>query len=171
MNLKTELLKTHPCAVSDCELPATTRALIAINGQPKRMLPVCAQHADAATEDRPGLKEVTIFSLWTKAAKNHVKAVRYSVQVPAGRTPQGTLENAFKLTNRDDRRDTVCSTSAGDLMLLDGQAYLVEFGGYHPLTEAEMTAVLALWPIDTTFGYDWLTEQQKLLPAHRGEPT
>ena len=47
-------VRAQTCAVSDCEQPAVTRCLIAIDGHVKRVLPVCQQHADAA-EDLPSL--------------------------------------------------------------------------------------------------------------------
>lgn len=45
------------CAVSDCENKATTTALISVNNSPKKRLPVCRVHADAAKEDQPKSKE------------------------------------------------------------------------------------------------------------------
>lgn len=39
------------CAVPDCEDKAVTVANISINSAPKKRLPVCRCHADAAEED------------------------------------------------------------------------------------------------------------------------
>jgi hypothetical protein len=45
MNMK------HKCSVPDCGATAVTKAAISINNQPKRKMPVCRMHADAAQED------------------------------------------------------------------------------------------------------------------------
>ena len=39
------------CAVSDCKAKATHTANLSINNAPKKHLPVCKPHADAARED------------------------------------------------------------------------------------------------------------------------
>lgn len=44
------------CAVPDCPKKATIAIRISINNAPKKQLPCCAQHADAAREDRPTTK-------------------------------------------------------------------------------------------------------------------
>ena len=78
---------------------------------------------------------VTIISLMSRREDTE-KAPRYDVQVPLGETDEETLENAFALTNRDDRplATKVCSTSGGDIMILNGNAYSVAFIGFLPVT-------------------------------------
>jgi hypothetical protein len=49
---KIKALKLN-CAVPDCTRTATTTAHISINNAPKKHLPVCHYHADAAKEDLP----------------------------------------------------------------------------------------------------------------------
>lgn len=41
------------CSVPDCDLPSVVDVNISINNLPKRKLPVCKMHADAALEDVP----------------------------------------------------------------------------------------------------------------------
>lgn len=45
------------CAVPDCGKKATRAANISINNAPKKRLPVCKAHADAARED---IREITL---------------------------------------------------------------------------------------------------------------
>ena len=90
---------------------------------------------------------VTIISIWSKAPEiGRNSNVAYTVEVPTQATAEATLERAFALTNQDDRPMArgVCSTSAGDIMVLDGEHYLVESCGYHKLTLAESTKIFKL---------------------------
>lgn len=50
-------VKNVACSVPDCGCESSTHALISINSAPKRDLPVCAMHAEAAAED---VEEITI---------------------------------------------------------------------------------------------------------------
>lgn len=75
------------------------------------------------------MKKVTIISFWSSLRGG--KAFRYEVLVPPGETADETLEHAYSETNRDGRPygKQACSTTAGDVMYLDGQHYLVEAHG------------------------------------------
>jgi hypothetical protein len=79
----------------------------------------------------------------------------YLVEVPQRQEARYTLEEAFVITNQDDRpcAKNICSTAAGDLMILDGQAYLVEGVDYYPVTEAEAEAIKKLTTRETGWGY------------------
>lgn len=117
---------------------------------------------------KPPLKTstVTIISIWSKIdslegkLRNRDKNVIYNVTVPTGATAEETLGAAFCLTNADDRplHDSVCSTTAGDIMVLDTQYYLVERVGFRPVTVAEATQSQQLTSRDTSFGYDFMVK-------------
>lgn len=111
------------------------------------------------------MKTVTIISIWTKRDQRD-PAFTYTVNVPEALDASGTLERAFALTNRDDRPNgnRCCATSAGDIMVLDGQAYLVEGVGYHAITPQESEAFQRLTSRDTSFGYKWCVDHQ-LIPT------
>jgi hypothetical protein len=55
MNATSKQIRTLKldCAVPHCEDKAVTIASISINSAPKKRLPVCQCHADAAKEDQP----------------------------------------------------------------------------------------------------------------------
>lgn len=111
--------------------------------------------------------QVQIISVWSKIdglegrLLGRDKNVEYTVEVEAGRTAEETLENAFALTNRDDRPmgRKACSTSAGDIMVLDGTHYFVEGCGFRALTAEESVKIQALTSRDTSGGYDFLTSR------------
>ena len=110
---------------------------------------------------------ISIFSKWPgpegKLAGRD-QNVEYSVEVPAGETPEATLNAAYALTNMDDRPlgNKVCSTSAGDIMVLDGQHYFVDWEGFKKLTPKQSTAIQALTSRDTGMGWDWLVKHNNI---------
>lgn len=107
---------------------------------------------------------VTIVSIWSKweglEGKLHGrdKNFVYDVRVPREASQEATLENAFCLTNRDDRPwgARCCSTTAGDVMFLDGEYYLVAGCGFEKLSLAQFEAIEALSSRDTSFGLDFM---------------
>lgn len=103
---------------------------------------------------------VIICSIWTRRNATDVPA-RYTVRVPVGETPTQTLEHAFVLTNRDDRPHgrSVCSTSVGDIMQLEGAHYFVDLVGFKEITPAQSLAIQRLTSRDTGMGWDWLVEK------------
>lgn len=116
--------------------------------------------------ERPGPANVLVkvISIWSKmtgaeaALLKRTENHEYTVGVRKGATADHTLEHAFHATNRDDRPHgtTACSTSAGDILVLDGQHYLVEGSGFRAITEAQSTAIQALTSRDTSMGLAWL---------------
>ena len=118
---------------------------------------------------------VTIISIWSKidglegTRAGRDKNVEYTVEVPAGNTPEATLDAAYASTNRDDRPlgQSVCATSAGDIMILpnrlfpylDGQHYLVDRYGFKALTLAQSEAIQKLSSRDTSMGFNWLVKR------------
>jgi len=110
---------------------------------------------------------VKIISIWSKISglegrlmgRNH--NYEYEVTVTAAADVEDTLEAAFCATNADDRPNgnRVCSTTAGDIMVLDGQHYLVEPHGYREITEAESAQIQTLTSSDTSFGYDFMANR------------
>ncbi len=110
---------------------------------------------------------VKIISIWSKidglegrlSHRDH--NVEYEVEVPTGSTRAETLEAAYDLTNRDDRPmgNQACSTTAGDIMVLDGQHVLVAPAGFTAITEAQSKAIQALTSSDTSLGMDWLVKR------------
>jgi hypothetical protein len=111
--------------------------------------------------------KVVVTSIWSKieGAEGRLmgrdKNVVYPVIVKRGETAEDTLENAFVKTNADDRPfgTTCCSTTAGDIMKLDGQDYLVGIFGFHAITADEAAQIAKLSSRDTSFGYDFLVKR------------
>jgi len=115
------------------------------------------KHGPAVLSKARAMRIVTIISLWSNL-RWHAPAIRYDV-LAQGSDVDATLEDAFSVTKRPGRpmRGRACSTTAGDLMVLDGRHYLVEPQGFHELTDAEAQAIIEeLSPLDTSWGYDWL---------------
>jgi hypothetical protein len=106
------------------------------------------------------MKTVTIISVWSKRHKSE-PPIRYDV-VAQGDDAHSTLEDAFRLTNVRSLPPRVAATSTGDLMLLEGQHYLVEDVGFHPLTTSEAKRIEQLGSEDTSKGYDWLAQEHLL---------
>jgi len=99
---------------------------------------------------------VTIISRWTD---NLV----YSVTVAQGwgETVEDALHSAFNLTNQDDRplRKQVCSTSVGDLMIVNGEYWLVDRSGMKKLDEQQAIAWQQIDARDAHDGWDWCVQQ------------
>ena len=113
---------------------------------------------------------VTIISIWSKIEglegrlAGRTENFQYDVEVPifvGEDTHEDLLEKAFELTNRDDRPhgNRCCSTTAGDIMVIEGNHYLVEMSGFHKLYLRESEAIQKLTSRDTSFGYKWLTSK------------
>lgn len=109
---------------------------------------------------------VDIISIWSKCQElpGHENNFKYTVSVRRNGKAEHMLEAAFRLTNRDDRPlgGEVCSTSSGDIMILDGQHYLVEDFGYHKLTLAQSEQIQKLTSRETSFGYNFMAEHNLL---------
>ena len=71
------------------------------------------------------------------------------------------MENAYALTNRDDRPmgRQACSTTAGDIMVLGDRHYLVEGCGFRPITLAQSSMIQQLTSRDTSFGFEFMVKQ------------
>lgn len=110
--------------------------------------------------------DVRIISLWSKCEgiPGQEDNATYTVRVIRADSAIGTLEAAFRVTNQDDRprRHNVCSTSAGDIMVLDGNHYLVEGMGFRPLTLVESEKIQKLTSRDTSFGYEFMVKHDIL---------
>lgn len=107
------------------------------------------------------MSTVTIISIRSKAPEiGRYENVQYDVSVPAGETSSRTLQFAFAATNHDQRpmARQACSTSVGDIMVLDGTHYLVDSDDFRTLTEQESEAIQKLTSRDTSFGYDFMVE-------------
>ncbi len=112
------------------------------------------------------MKTVTIISIWSKIdgleGKLHGRDqnFQYSVRVPEGATAQQTLENAFVATNVDNRPNgrRCCSTTAGDIMILDGIHYLVAGCGFTQISLAQSEAIQKLSSRDTSFGLPFMVK-------------
>jgi len=108
----------------------------------------------------PATAKVTVISIWSKDGPDSPNP-SYEVTVPRGKNEAKTLDAAFALTNRDDRpkRTEVCSTSAGDILVLDGTSYFVDWVGFKALTPAQAEAVQKLTSRDTGMGWEWLVQR------------
>ena len=113
-------------------------------------------HGHEVLEVARVMKVVTIISLWS-ALGRATAPVRYDVLAEDGDV-ETTLQDAYVVTNVDGRPmgKQACATTTGDLMVLDGQHYLVEHIGFHVLTEVEAQAILQLSALQTSWGYDRL---------------
>lgn len=109
---------------------------------------------------------VTIISIWSKIdglegkLRGRDQNVAYILEVPAGPTPEATLHMAYALTNADDRPlgTKACSTTAGDIMVLSGQHYFVDWTGFKALSLAQSQAIQQLSSRDTGMGFEWLVK-------------
>ena len=92
-------------------------------------------------------KSIGIVSRWTDNFS-------YSVEVPAGTVP-AMLSNAWAKTNRDDRPlgNKVCSTSIGDLLIVDGRHFIVEPFGFTEVSAADAEAWKLVPERDAHFGF------------------
>jgi hypothetical protein len=107
------------------------------------------------------MRQVTIHSVWSKEIHTD-RVFTYTVQLPDGTTVMETLENAYAATNVDNRphRKEVPSTTAGDVILADGQHWLVEWTGFHKLTPNEAMFITSkLTSRETAFGYDRMVKE------------
>src|ERR1700733_4336022 len=86
------------------------------------------------------MKTVRIISIWSK---RHAGSTPFSYAIAVPNVPEKTLEEvlewAFLCTIRDDRPHghEVPSTSIGDIMVLDGESYMVVCTGFTRLTTQE----------------------------------
>lgn len=92
------------------------------------------------------MKTVRIISLWS----DQRPPFTYTVIVPKETSTEAVLDEAFAETNRDDRPHSqeVPATTCGDILLLDGQHYVVRGIGYEPISDAEVDRLIALGQYD-----------------------
>ena len=111
---------------------------------------------------------VTIISIWSKCpgTPGHERNAQYAVEVDATGTPYDILDRAFVATNDDDRPlgTEVCSTTAGDIMVLDDQPYLVEGIGFVPVTKAQAFDIEQLDSRETSGGLAYLLKHKLITP-------
>lgn len=102
-------------------------------------------------------KIVTIISLWTRHVHGSGVPHQYDVTVRIAPTVKAMLEAAFHRTNDDGylRPPKVWSTTAGDLMVLDGTHYLVASRGFRRLTSEEVTQEITI--VDSLETKEWAT--------------
>lgn len=113
---------------------------------------------------------VTIISIWSKLEglegrlSGRSENVVYTVDVPAEGSDTDIMERAFMRTNSDDRPmgRRACSTTAGDLMVVDGRHYLVESTGFSALREDQAKAAQALFSSATSLGFNYLVSTGRL---------
>lgn len=118
------------------------------------------------TATLPSESQVTIISIWSKAPEiGRHDNVTYPVTVIAGASDIETLEEAFNVTNRDTRpwANKVCSTSAGDIMVINGDHYLVEGHGFRKLTAEQSAKIQTLTSRDTSFGFEFMVKHNILV--------
>ena len=53
-----QVIEKQECAVTDCKWEPIYEVMISINNEPKKLLPVCQMHFDAASEDSIKLDEL-----------------------------------------------------------------------------------------------------------------
>jgi len=84
----------------------------------------------------------------------------YTVLVPKSKYDQEVLENAFMATNIDTRPfgTSVCSTSNGDILILDGQHWFCD-RSWVPLTPQQSFQIQQLTSRDTSMGLKFLIEE------------
>lgn len=101
------------------------------------------------------MKTVRIYSLYSKLNREAILP-SYTVKVFSYADPLLCLRDAFRSTNCDNRphSNSLCSTSAGDVMSLDGRFWLIEPVGFKELNLREFDTICDLTSRDTSFGYD-----------------
>ena len=87
--------------------------------------------------------------------------LQYEVLVAHGDIDE-MLEQAYAMSNKDGRPlgRQVPATTPGDMLLLDGQHYLVEHQGFHKLNERQARSVKRLGCMDAWRGYHWLVRSR-----------
>lgn len=118
-------------------------------------------------ESKSPMVKVTIISINSKNPadpKNSSNKV-YTIEVRSGKTKGGTLEHAFEATNIDDRPygTSVCSTSRGDILILDDQHWLCD-SGWTPITQEQSFQIQQLSSRDTSMGIEFLIEKGLVKP-------
>lgn len=126
-------------------------------------------------EGMESYKTVTVISLWTRRFRGQNTPHQYDILVPASPTIKEMLADAYWLTNVDGRprAKEVCSTTSGDIFILDGNYYLVAAIGFHLLTQAEASHEIYL--TDTLDLLAWSTrtlvlERQPGVPIGNQNP-
>lgn len=122
-----------------------------------------APHGQEALRKAQTMKIVTVISVWSQQGRA-AAPVHYDVLATDG-YPSVTLEDAFAITNIDGRPmgRQACAITTGDVVILDGQHYLVEDRGFHPLTDAEAKTIIQLSALQTCRGYAWLVQNHVIL--------
>lgn len=105
---------------------------------------------------------VTIISICSKHDNESNRV--YTVEVVPGRNDEETLEIAWNHTNLDNRPfgRLVCSSSVGDIFILNGQHWFTDRTGFRRITPQQSFKIQQLTSRDTLFGWDWLTEHHLL---------
>lgn len=100
---------------------------------------------------------ITIISLWTRRFRGPTAFNQYDVEVAAAPTIGKMLQAAYVQTNLDGRPHGkhVCSTTTGDLMVLNGVYYLVAAQGFHQLTQEQADHEIVL--ANTLTPEEWAT--------------
>jgi hypothetical protein len=85
----------------------------------------------------------------------------YTVLVPKSKYVQDVLEEAFMATNIDTRPfgTSVCSTSKGDILILDGQHWLCD-RAWTAITQEQSFQIQQLTSRDTSMGLKFLIEEE-----------
>ena len=111
--------------------------------------------------------KITIISINSQSEQNGRPNVQYDVEVEKQSSVNATLDAAFMLTNADNRPfgNSVCSTSTGDILIMNSRHYLVEGCGFKELTLSESLQIQKLTSRDTNFGYDFLVKQKLIVPS------
>jgi len=111
--------------------------------------------------DNDKTETVTIISLWTRRMRGPEALHRYDVSVPV-RPIREMLSEAYDQTNIDGRpmECSICATTSGDLMVVDGVYYLVATRGFRRLTSDQ--AANEIWFADTSEWLVWSTRSLRL---------
>jgi hypothetical protein len=119
------------------------------------------------------MKHVTIMSIWTKRnAADEPFTYSLPIILPLAELDeeQAALGAAFAATNNDDRPHgrQCCSTSAGDIMIVDGKYFLVEGHGFEPITFEQSVQIRHLTSRETSFGLQDMLDNGLVRPAGSG---
>jgi hypothetical protein len=85
----------------------------------------------------------------------------YTIGVIPGVSDEQTLEIAWDHTNLDNRPHgrKVCSSSVGDIFILNGQHWFCNSVGFVKITPEQSFEVQQLTSRDVMFGLEWLIEK------------
>jgi hypothetical protein len=114
--------------------------------------------------DAPQTKAVTVVAIRAHLESEPLKV--YTITVPEGPTPVATLELARQAGTGENRplNRFVPPVRPGDIMILDGEHYLVQIASFAKLSQPESIGIQKLSLKESSFGYAFMTKNNLVNP-------